>query len=302
MKIGIAIIHGIGNQLREFHYPVKLRLENDFKQRLGNRIEAPEKELVIKPVYWADVLKTATDFLWQQINEPVPLNYYWSPEVLTYYMRQFLVYFMGDAIAYQPTVGRVGRSCYDAVHYVYAKALQEIADEAGENAPLCIIAHSLGTIITSNYLYDLQKYNENPEASKISTEIKDVLGRDNCSPLERGQTLNLLYTMGSPISIWSLRYENFGDPIDFPPPNLKQHHKKLFYEWVNFYDKDDPIAFPLRNLRGKYDDGRVKDRQVNVGTWRQFWNPTSHMGYWLDGDIIEQIGYSLAKTWRQVNP
>ena len=31
-----------------------------------------------------------------------------------------------------------------------------LAQEAGPDAPLCVIAHSLGTIIASNYIYDLQ--------------------------------------------------------------------------------------------------------------------------------------------------
>jgi len=33
------------------------------------------------------------------------------------------------------------------------------------------------------------------------------------TPLERGETLTLLYTLGSPIAIWSLRYPDFGVPI-----------------------------------------------------------------------------------------
>ena len=37
-----------------------------------------------------------------------------------------------------------------------SQTLAELAQEAGPDAPLCVIAHSLGTIIASNYLYDLQ--------------------------------------------------------------------------------------------------------------------------------------------------
>ncbi len=288
-KIGIAIIHGIGNQIEAFDAPVRGRLREAFARHLAGKVKNPEEELVIEGVFWADVLQAEEKRLIEQVNKLGPLNFANS--------RAFLIYFVGDAIAYQPSIGREGRQIYDEIHHVYARTLQKLSQKAGENAPLCIIAHSLGTIITSNYLYDLQKHRETPEKSFIHPTLQEFLK----TPLERGETLNLLYTMGSPIAIWSLRYENFGIPIDFPPADLKKHYPRLFHEWVNIYDTDDAIAFPISQLNEQYADGRVKDRQVNVGDWRQFWNPLSHLGYWLDNEVVEQIAYGLAKTWRQVN-
>lgn len=286
-KIGVAIIHGIGNQVEDFYKPCEIRLRQAFARYMMQASAHPDQELVIEGVHWAGVLEKEEEHLLEVVNQNIKLRFPTS--------RSFLAYFMGDAIAYQPSLYR--RDIYDAVHHIYARTLQKIAEKAGENAPLCIIAHSLGTIITSNYLYDLQQHAKNPEKSFINPAIQDLLD----SPLEKGYTLNLLYTMGSPIAIWSLRYEDFGDPIDFPPPQLKEYYPKLFHEWVNLYDTDDAIAFPISTLNKKYGDGRVKDRMVNVGNWRQFWNPTSHMGYWLDADVIDPIAFSLARTWREVN-
>lgn len=288
-KLGVAIIHGIGNQKEDFAEPTKAVLKLAFARHLMGIVDNAADELVMESIYWADVLDAEEQHLLENVQK---LGWLRFPQ-----SREFLIYFMGDAIAYQPTVGRQGRDIYDAIHHIYARALQKIAEQAGELAPLCVIAHSLGTIITGNYFYDLQKHALMPERSFVNPVIQDLLN----TPLEKGYTLNLLYTLGSPIAMWSLRYENFGDPIDFPAPQFKDYYPGVFHEWVNIYDTDDAIAFPISRLNEKYADGRVKDRQVNVGNWRQFWNPLCHLGYWLDTEIIEQIAYGLAKTWRQVN-
>ena len=48
-------------------------------------------------------------------------------------------------------------------------------------APLCVVAHSLGTVIASNYLYDLMKR----RGSFMGTRVR---GQINGTPLERGET------------------------------------------------------------------------------------------------------------------
>ena len=40
-------------------------------------------------------------------------------------------------------------SAYDAIHAEYARSLRQLAAAAGETAPLVVIAHSLGTVISS---------------------------------------------------------------------------------------------------------------------------------------------------------
>ncbi len=62
-------------------------------------------------------------------------------------------------------------------------------------------------MITSNFVYDLQTEARRPI---ISDEVRAQM---TGAPLERGETLALLYTMGSPIGLWSLRYKEFGKPI-----------------------------------------------------------------------------------------
>ena len=122
------------------------------------------------------------------------------------------------------------------------------------------------------------------------------------TPLENGETLTLMYTMGSPIAIWSLRYEDFGVPIPVPSPKLADHHPGLAGEWVNFYDPDDVIGYPLSTLNDAYGASVERDVAVNVGGPLSSWNPLSHVAYWTDGDVTKPIAESLARVWRDLNP
>lgn len=101
------------------------------------------------------------------------------------------------------------------------------------------------------------------------------------TPLERGETLTLFYTLGSPIAIWSLRYRDFGVPIRVPSPGLARLH---------------------RGLNGAYRRAVKADRGVNAGGLLSAWNPASHLGYWTDNDVTKPIAGALARTWRTVNP
>lgn len=103
-------------------------------------------------------------------------------------------------------------------------------------------------------------------------------------------------------AIWSLRYRDFGVSIRVPSPALAKHHRGLTGEWVNYYDEDDVIGYPLKTLNGAYRKVVKADRGVNAGGLLSAWNPASHLGYWTDNDVTTPIAGALARTWRAVNP
>lgn len=296
-KIAVAIVHGVGKQDPNFAGEMMAKLAHRFASELGANETISEAEvaerLVMKPVYWAPVLQKLEDALLERVKKGGQLDWMLA--------RQLLIDYGADAVAYQPTPW--DRSVYDDIHAVLASSLKELAQEAGESAPLCVIAHSLGTIITSNFFYDLQA--EFAFARKIlKPELKATVEK---TPLERGETLALLYTLGSPIAIWSLRYKNFGIPISVPSFELSNHYPPETYpnlsgEWLNFYDKDDAIGYPLKTLNDAYATTVTEDRQINSGGLLEGWNPASHLGYWADSDCIDPIAQSLAKTFHAANP
>lgn len=278
-KIAVAIVHGVGTQTENFID----RIENAIQARCRG---VCGDDIIIRPVHWAPVTQNAEDKLRARVYKGGPLR--WS------LARNIMIDLVADGIAYQPT--EHGRFAYDAIHRIFAQTMRRLADEAGPTAPLCIVAHSLGTIITSNYLYDLQVHFH--ERSLIAPKVLDAMGD---TPLERAETLAHLYTLGSPLALWSLRYVEFGRPIKFPLDEFKDHYPQLTPEWINYYDADDIIAFPLKTLNEYYDAVVTADREVDVGNLINSKTPFSHLGYWTDADIIRPISDALIRTWRALN-
>jgi len=285
-RVAVAIVHGVGVQGSDFAEPMIGELTARFAKELGMTRAQATGELVVEAVHWAPVLQDAQTKLWRYMSAHGDLDY----EAL----RKFIIDFAGDAIAYQPTLKR--REVYDSVHAVLARSLRQLARNAGKDAPLCVIAHSLGTIIASNYFYDLS---QSRRPGMVSKEVRAV---KKSTPLENGETLTLMYTMGSPLAIWSLRYEDFGVPIEVPSPKLADHRPGLAGEWVNFYDRDDVIGYPLGTLNDAYRRSVDRDVEVNVGGLLSSRTPLSHVAYWTDDDVTEPIAKGLARVWRDVNP
>ncbi|MBO1581678.1 chemotaxis protein [Bacillus sp. XF8] len=279
-KIAVAIIHGIGNQDHDFAKEMERALRENFVEKIRGKTIDPSVQLVIAPVYWADVFEEREE----RLIECLVLN-----EELRYKsLRQFIVRFFGDAIAYQLT--KFGNDNYEEVHKRVRKSLKSLMEEAGETAPLCIIGHSLGAVIASNYMYDLQQENENVQ--KYLNEL---------TPLEKGETFTLFYSLGTTIPLWSLRYVDFDQPIQVPSSKAKYYFPKVEGEWINFYDKDDILGYPLKLISPEYDEVVTEDQEVNVGSMMTSWNPLCHSAYLVDRNVINSISDGIVRVWINVN-
>lgn len=277
-KVAVAVIHGIGSQPKNFGDRVCAGIQKRTHAICG-------EDIITRSVHWAPIL--------QSVEEEFSSKVRLGGKMRLVQLRKYVIDLLGDAVAYQPIPG--SRATYDTIHGVFANTLKSLAAEAGEDAPLCVVAHSLGSVIASNFIYDLQTDARRPIISDL---VRDQMRN---TPLERGETLSLFYTLGSPLALFTLRYDKFGKPIEMPPPQLHQHHPGLFSEWVNFYDADDVIGFPLRKLSDAYEQAVTEDRQVNVGRIYEFWNPLSHLRYWTDNVVLDPIAKSLVRVWKEVN-
>src|SRR6267143_6465196 len=197
--IAIAFIHGIGRTEPGYSAAIQRALTRRFARLVGRESPDAARELVFEEVNWSAALQLREDRLWRRLLPDGPMR--------VGRLRRFLVDFAADAVAYQPAPS--DRTAYDAVHRELAGSLARLATRAGPKAPLCVIAHSLGTVIASNYIYDLLK----PQNSFMHPGVRSMI---HGAPLERMETLSLLFTMGSPIALWSLRYSDFGEPIRLP--------------------------------------------------------------------------------------
>jgi len=281
--LAVAIIHGVGKQDANFAQGISRELTDRFVGYLPDDVVEPRTQIVIEPVHWAPVMQKAEEALWKRLKSSGDLNFI--------KLRQFMVEFGADALAYQPLPRR--RAIYEAIHGIVADKLKALAERAGPSLPLCVIAHSLGSVIASNYLYDLQKGFH---------YLPDVVRQHNTqTPLEMGQTFAFFFTLGSPLALWALRFRNFGQPIDVPAPDLSTRYPNLAGKWINFFDPDDVIGYPLRPLNNDYRRVVKADVPVNVGSILTGWTPMSHTGYWTDNDVTIPIAKMLADGWKAIN-
>ncbi len=286
-KIAVALIHGIGKQKANYADQISY----DLKKLAEIEIQSiqhinPAAEFIIEPVYWAPVIQKSEDKLWENLKKGGEMDFK--------QLRRLMIDFAGDAIAYQQ-MGN-DRSIYDGIHRVIAKTIKKLAKHAGESAPLCIIAHGLGSVIASNYIYDIQ--NDSPQKPLLSDFVKQDLSD---LPIEQCQTLCGFFTLGSPLPLWGLRYKNFGIPIKLKTEILSKYYSDIEPQWWNYYDKDDIIGYPLKTINKDYNNAVNFDFEVNVGTLMTSWNPASHAGYWNDADVINPIARYLGELWKKVN-
>lgn len=283
-KIAVAIVHGVGITKTDFADAMIEEIKRRFTKETGS--DAGEA-LVFRPVYWGHILQQPEDELWRRMKQGGELDFT--------SLRRFMVSFAADALAYQPAEDEKDK--YEEIHAVCARELCWLADNAGPDAPLVVIAHSLGTIIASNYFYDLGKFRRLVgEAVRAEMNVKRTA-------LERGETLTCLYTLGSPIALWSLRYDDFGRPIEVPSAALGDHHPALLPHagWENYYDPDDIIGYPLKSLNPAYAAAVKRDVPVNAGGLLTSWNPGSHIAYWEDNDVTVPITKKLVDLWHAMD-
>jgi hypothetical protein len=322
MKLAVLFIHGVEVDDSGLYDTAIRLLREHFVEHTGARAE---DSLVIETVNWAATLEGAErkflaahypegmDGYWQRLYDGVrtvnqgkesalvPLAFHLmrpaagGPGTPRFPgLRWMMVHFVGDAIAYQ--LNPADRDVYTAIHTQVAAALGRLREKAGDTAPLCVIAHSLGSVVASNYFYDLQQQRGGRDI--IEDSVLDVQGS---SPLERGETLTRFFTLGSPMALWSLRYANaaLDRPLLVPDPGLASHHAGLGGEWVNFHDADDILAWPLAPLSDAYRE-QVKDQAVSVTGPLFSWTPLVHPFYWSDAGVMGTIGQSLAQAWARL--
>ncbi len=173
--------------------------------------------------------------------------------------------FIGDILAYRDP---------DAAMLVYAHLDNVLfkwnQDTSGKKAPLTFIAHSLGTVISSDYIYN---------QTKGGKRFNDHLIFEN------------LFTIGSPIALFSLRYGD--DPDAFSKPIQVESKEGL---WLNIFDDDDPVGMPLKGLNEAHKKAVSQDIQVDAGLFG-----VSHTGYFDNAAVLDLIAHKLVIDWLRHN-
>jgi hypothetical protein len=268
---GVILIHGIGDQGPDWATAVAERLRQDASAHAGRvlgRAPAPADELVaVHGVHWADILQAPQQQLLKILQahqlparlEGNMLRRLWNQAKhwLRQEERRFVTEFVGDVIGYLEPAAR------EAIHARIDEALEAFAAlvEVTEKArPLTIVAHSLGTVIVSDYL--------RPRLAARRARHQRGFHHD--------WRLENVFTIGSPLALFSLRYG--GPEIFTDPPTIEGPRGR----WVNIYDKDDPIAMPIKMLNEAYGRAVLQDVQVDSGDYL-----LAHNGYFTHADTLQ---------------
>jgi hypothetical protein len=322
--VAVLFVHGIEIDDPGYAQVPEQLLRKHFARALNRKLADVERSVVVEAVNWAPVLepqqKRLLDAMYprQEVHKLferlrdivvklnrgamiVPYlelgatllkrNGLFSRSPLNYAAARWMfIHLVGDVVAYERTPSTDAN--YTRIHQTFTDALSRLAQRVPPGTPLVVIAHSLGTVIASNFLYDLQ------EASRRPT----LLARRPVTPIERGETLCSFYTLGSPLAVWCLRYPDrpFDRPVSVPSPLLAQHQPGAPSEWINFYDDDDLFAYPLRGLSDAYARAVKADVNVKLGGPLYSMQPLVHPFYWTSDRVMRPIAENLARIHRAI--
>lgn len=233
-NIGILCIHGIGYKARQ-----------KFSSKLIERISLLGKgvyNVKHRELLWGNALDRFQD----ECLESFTCSPYKSLKLL-------LGRTIADAIAYQPIKSKT--SLYTTVHNGLAVVLQDFVD----CDVIVLVGHSLGSIILSNFLWDIQKSGEYPEVSDLLKNKQIIVG-----------------FLGSPYSYYSFRTGKSFYPIESPNSQL---------ELLNFYNPKDIVSAPISDL-SFHDQFYIKDYIVRNLPWRNMFI-NAHLNYWNNANIAK---------------
>ncbi len=240
---------------KDFYTPFRQKLEGVLREQ-GNVLDQIVR---IHPIDYSDVALDAKKAVFKRAFPQFGIPPKWWQVIGL--LRYFMTFFIGDVVIYASSEGE--NLIRDKVFHDIDTIIQEDA------ATFSIVAHSLGSVIAYDYLYNVFGKNE-AERRRVRDDGK--------------QQLRHFFTMGSPIGFFLLRRT---DLLDEQKRSLLPNPIGLSEtgHWYNFYDKEDIIAYPLKNFFPTI----VEDVQVQTGDLVY----NSHMDYWKDEEVAAKIADCL---------
>lgn len=194
--------------------------------------------------------------------------------------RYFMTFFVGDAIAY---VDEFDNGIRRRVWEQMAAILKP--ESAGQIPKFSVIGHSLGSVIAYDFVHALNSapgkiFDLSPDPAK---NVK--LSAAQIALLQTG-FCNLI-TLGSPIALFWMRRRDLWQN-DFAGLNNPVQGAQ---RWLNFWDNEDIIAYPLRNFfsTGNVEDIRIEDIRFDTSIMM----PWAHTGYWKNKALAERVAEVL---------
>lgn len=265
-RLAVAIIHGIGSEKEFYSVELKHRIVEEYLK--GDPNNRMEDDLLFHEIFWGDLVQNEHGELLEKLDYKKELTYKDLRNIFIDFMRLGTSYAKGS-----------DSGLYEAIHERIKTSMNKLSTHRNvdqDDTPLVIMAHSFGSVIMSNYIYDLQNNDS------------------GLSNFEAFKTLAGVITFASPLGIYSTQTGDFSKPINKVGSALEDGLKDRV-KWLNFYDKDDVVAYPLKNVNESYNQVVDEDLEINVGSAATSWNPVCHTGYWEDKDFIKPVAKYLGE-------
>lgn len=268
-KVAVAVIHGIAPQRRtrpaaSEDLSFSEGLYRKLRRQLGRKVLA--EDIVWREIFWADILQDRQERFLRETRRSTDFRK----------IRQFIVKGIADAAAFQPRPVD-DNTAYDMVQDRVSETMKDLDAATPDGTPLVILAHSFGGWIISNYVWDIQHR-----------------GLECGNDFQSLATTAKFITFGSNIPLFTFAYAPEDVvPIAFPGKALHPGHELGGAWWLNFYDRDDVLGFPIAPIGPRYQDladrGELRDVEINAGGLFSAWNPLSHERYWTDRDFVRPV-------------
>ena len=292
----IVLIHGIGDKCDGFSLWLQGKIKSEFERTVLRVLshKPPEDGIRFCEALWNNVTQVDQDKLWDALfplmenrNIPSkelvksPLSLFRRFKYMSLF-RRLVVNFQGDIVAY---IESPGANKYQLVHGKVYQAFEActkdiVSTGATPQNPILVtvVGHSLGAVIASDLLYDA------------------LIKKTRWWPSQL--CLANMMSLGSPLALYKLRYGSDGDSFTQTITMQDSHGR-----WINFYDPQDIIGYPLKRLNKSYDEAVFLDKEMNVGQWWNPWHlllqntPFNHHLYLRDRVVAKAIGRKVALDW-----
>ena len=284
-RIGILVTHGMGDPEPDF--------AEGLVRRLRARLGADAADVAVEPCYWAPILQASQDRIWRRLLAS-------GSEMDQKRARRWVISALGDPVGYLSGYQQGGEPVYLKIHECLRDALGRLAARlAGrEMAPLVVLAHSLGSVIVSNYLWNEERASGEvrPATSgalsgAIAAVKRAPMGR---TPFERLETLTTLVTYGSTIPLFLPPVEPL-ECVRFPREMLAPALRGVA-RWMNVYDPDDLLGYPLGAAWDEMHGTRIDDVALNAGLFPLSETPLSHTLYDRDRGFVELVATEVRRV------
>lgn len=280
-EVALITVHGMGETPPTY--------ADGLMERLRGQLGAVAGEVVMRSVYYQKILQDNQYTVWDRTRQGSAVRYA--------DLRKFVLFGFGDAAGLENRKEIPG-SVYELAQGEIARTLLS-AHAVRPGMPVVFVAQSLGGQVLSSYIYDAQKAAAGrPVGAGIWRNIDawaaGALGRSLTASektfLAAG-TCAALVTTGCNIPVFVAAHKEMHIIPIAPPTSL--------FKWINFYDPDDILGWPLQPLSGGY-RALVEDRAINAGggvanLLLRSWNPLAHNTYWDDDAVIAAIAAMLRR-------